>query len=218
MDSCANKAVFFDLDGTVLDTLEDISDCMNVALKDLGYAPRTYAEYKPVVGNDAPNFVRKLLGDMPYQKLMSIWNYYIPIVERYGTQKSKVFDGVKEVLTSLKRSGYKLILYTNKTPDELSPFIDKFLSDLGFDCIVGVGGTEYAKPNPNKVLSILNEFLVPCQNAYFVGDGETDMLTAVNANITAVGVLWGNRNMTQLLESGAKFIAKTPFELLEIIK
>ena len=69
-----NKAVFFDLDGTVLDTQQDIADCMNMAITELGYEPRSYEEYRPVIGNDAPNFVRKLLGDMPYDKLMYIWN------------------------------------------------------------------------------------------------------------------------------------------------
>ena len=212
------KVIFFDLDGTVLDTLQDIADCMNMAIKDLGYQPKTYEEYRPVVGNDAPNFVRKLLGEMPREKLMYIWNYYIPFVEKYGTRKSKVFDGVKEALLTLKERGYKLVLYTNKTPDELLPFIDKFLSDLGFDLILGVGGTKLAKPCPDKVLDILKKFKTTKENAFFVGDGETDMLTAVNSGITAVGVLWGNRDREQLEESGANFIAKKPLELLQFFR
>ena len=65
------KVIFFDLDGTVLDTLQDIADCMNMAITELGYQPRTYAEYRKVIGNDAPNFVRKLLGDMPFEKRTS---------------------------------------------------------------------------------------------------------------------------------------------------
>lgn len=212
------KAVFFDLDGTVLDTLEDIADCMNMALEELGYQPKTYAEYRPVVGNDAPNFVRKLLGEMPYEELMRIWNCYIPYVEKYGTLKSKVFDGLKEVILTLKERGFKPVLYTNKTPDELVPFIDKFLSDIGFEVIEGVGGTKYSKPCPDRVVEILQQLGVDKKDAYFVGDGETDMFTATNSGINAVGVLWGNRDEGQLLESGAKFIAKKPCDLLDIIK
>ncbi|MBR2449683.1 MAG: HAD family hydrolase [Clostridia bacterium] len=213
-----NKAVFFDLDGTVLDTQQDIADCMNMAITELGYKPRSYEEYRPVIGNDAPNFVRKLLGDMPYDKLMYIWNYYIPFVEKFGTRKTKVFDGIKDVLCTLKERGYKLILYTNKTPDELIPFIDKFLSDLNFDLIIGVGGTEYAKPKPEKVQQILNEFNVLPSNSYFVGDGETDMMTAVNSNTIAVGVLWGNRDKECLIQHGATVFAEKPLDILEIIK
>ncbi|MBQ7236108.1 MAG: HAD family hydrolase [Clostridia bacterium] len=213
-----NKAVFFDLDGTVLDTQQDIADCMNMAITELGYEPRSYEEYRPVIGNDAPNFVRKLLGDMPYDKLMYIWNYYIPFVEKYGTRKTKVFDGIKEVVSTLKERGYKLVLYTNKTPDELIPFIDKFLADLNFDLIIGVGGTEYAKPKPEKVQEILKNFDVSPKNAYFVGDGETDMMTALNSDTVAVGVLWGNRDKEQLVQSGASILVEKPQELLEIIK
>ena len=213
-----NKAVFFDLDGTVLDTQQDIADCMNMAITELGYEPRSYEEYRPVIGNDAPNFVRKLLGDMPYDKLMYIWNYYIPFVEKYGTRKTKVFDGIKEVVSTLKERGYKLVLYTNKTPDELIPFIDKFLADLNFDLIIGVGGTEYAKPKPEKVQEILKNFDVSPKNAYFVGDGETDMMTALNSDTAAVGVLWGNRDKEQLVQSGASILVEKPQELLEIIK
>ena len=212
------KIVIFDLDGTVLDTMQDIADCMNIAIKDLGYAQRTYAEYRPVIGNDSKAFVRKLLGDMPEEKLLYIWNYYIPIVEKYGTQKTKVFSGIKEVLLTLKERGYKLSLFTNKTPDELQPFIPKFLDQLGFDDIVGVGGTKNSKPSPNEVYRILSDFNVSPENAYLVGDGETDILTAINAGITPIGVLWGNRDREQLALVGAKIFVKTPEELLEIIK
>ena len=140
------KAVFFDLDGTVLDTLEDISDCMNVALKDLGYAPRTYAEFRPVVGNDAPNFMRKLLGDLPLNTLMAIWDYYIPIVEKYGTQKSNVFSGVKDVLYSLKEKGYKLVSQQIRCNNIASLALH---SSLGFE----TDGVTYINKKGNQVVT-----------------------------------------------------------------
>lgn len=212
------KLVIFDLDGTVLDTVEDIADCMNMAISELGYKPRTYPEYRKVIGNDAPNFVRKLLGDMPYDKIMYIWNYYIPFVEKYGTNKTKVFDGIKEVCFALKERGCKIVAYTNKTPDELEPFIDKFLKDLNFDLIVGVGGTEDAKPSASGVEKVLKRFNVSAENAYIVGDGETDVLTAVNAGINGIAVLWGCRDKDFLESYGAKVFAKNPTQLLDLIK
>lgn len=213
-----NKVVIFDLDGTVLDTRQDIADCMNIAIKDFGYEQRSYDEYKQVIGNDAPNFMRKLLGDLPEDYLMKIWDYYIPIVEKYGTEKTKIFDGIKDVIITLKERGYKLCLCTNKTPFELEPFVDKFLSDLHFDYIVGVGGTKDAKPSPNEVFNILNKFNALAQNCYLVGDGETDILTALNAGVTPVGALWGNRTLEQLSNVGANIFAKTPLDLIDIIK
>ena len=212
------KLVIFDLDGTVLDTVEDIADCMNMAITELGYEPRTYPEYRKVIGNDAPNFVRKLLGDMPYEKLMYIWNYYIPFVEKYGTNKTKVFDGIKQVCFALKEQGCKIVAYTNKTPDELVPFIDKFLLDLNFDLVVGVGGTEDAKPAPSGVKKILKKFNILPENAYIVGDGETDVLTAINAGVNCIAVLWGCRDKDFLESYGAKVFAETPEQLLKLRK
>ena len=212
------KAVIFDLDGTVLDTREDVADCMNLVLKDLGYKQRTYDEYKQVIGLDGMNFVKRLLGDMPDEKAQYIWDYYIPFVHRYGVIKTKVFDGLKEVLQTLKERGYKLSAFTNKTPDELMPFIPRFLQELGFDDIVGVGGTPNAKPSPNEVFRILKDFGVSPENAYVVGDGETDILTAINAGANPVGVLWGNRSKEQLSLVGAKVFATYPKDLLEVIK
>lgn len=213
-----NKVVIFDLDGTVLDTMQDIADCMNVALKDFGYEQRSYDEFKQVIGNDAPNFMRKLLGDIPNDYLMKIWNYYIPIVERHGTEKTKVFEGMKETLNILKERGYILSLCTNKTPDELEPFIGKFLADLPFDDIVGIGGTPNAKPSPNEVIRILKDFNASAKNSYLVGDGETDVLMALNAGITPIGALWGNRTKEQLAGVGAKIFAEKPMDVIDIIK
>jgi phosphoglycolate phosphatase len=212
------KIIFFDLDGTVLDTQQDIADCMNMALADLGYEQRSYEDYRKVIGNDAPNFVRKLLGDMPYEKLMSIWDYYTTFVHKFGTEKTKVFDGVKEALAVLKQRGYKLVAYTNKTPEENIPFEEKFLQDLNFDLIVAVGGTEDAKPSATGVEKVLSKFGVLPENAYLVGDGETDVMTAINAKVNCVAVLWGNRDKEFLAQYGAKVFASTPSELLDIIK
>lgn len=212
------KAVIFDLDGTVLDTKEDIANCMNITLKKLGIPEKSLDEYQRVIGNEATVFITKLLGEMPKEKAQAIWDAYTPVVERFGTEKSKLFAGMEEVLVTLKQRGYKLSLFTNKTPEELMPFIPRFLQDLGFDDIVGVGGTPNAKPSPNEVFRILKDFGVSPENAYIVGDGETDILTALNTGVTPIGALWGNRSREQLSLVGAKIFATCPKELLDVIK
>lgn len=213
-----NKMVLFDLDGTVLDTQQDIADCMNMAIVELGYEARSYQEYRKVIGNDAPNFVRKLLGDMPYDKLMEIWNYYLPFVHEHGTEKTTFFSGMKEVIKVLKERGFKLIAYTNKTPEENKPFEEKFLKDLEFDWVMAVGGTKHAKPSATGVQMALDKFGVLPENAYLVGDGETDVLTAINAKINCIAVLWGNRDREFLAEYGATVFAEKPEQLLDLIK
>lgn len=213
------KAVFFDLDGTVLDTEQDIYDCMNEALAQLGYQTKDHKTIKSAIGNDALGFMRVIMGDLPEQELMNIWsNAYEPIVKRKGVVKTKIFDGVKEVLVALKDRGYILVLYTNKTQNELDPFVDKLLKDLPFDHIIAVGGTSRAKPSPEPVYEILSKFGVKKENAYLVGDGETDVLTALNAGIIPVAVLWGCRTKEQLSLVGAKSFVERPLQLLEVIQ
>lgn len=212
------KVAIFDLDGTVLDTQEDIADCMNKTIELFGYKKRSYAEYKQVIGNDASNFMRKLLGDLPTEKLMEIWRSYEKVYDRYGIVKTKLFDGINEVLIALKERGYKLSLLTNKTPEELAPFIPVFFTNSPFDDIIGVGNTDGAKPSPKEVLRILSDFNVEKENAYLIGDGETDILAAVNAKITPIAVLWGNRTKEQLKAVGAKRFVDTPKEILDILK
>ena len=213
------KAIFFDLDGTVLDTEQDIYDCMNEALSKLGYERKDHKTIKSAIGNDALGFMRVIMGDLPEQELMNIWsNAYEPIVKRKGVLKTKVFDGVKEALLSLKDKGNILVLYTNKTQNELDPFAGTLLKDLPFDHIVAVGGTNRAKPSPEPVYEILNKIGVKKENAYLVGDGETDVLTALNAGIKPVAVLWGNRTKEQLSLVGAKEFASAPLEILDLIK
>ena len=212
------KVAIFDLDGTVLDTQEDIADCMNKTIELFGYKKRSYAEYKQVIGNDASNFMRKLLGDLPTEKLMEIWCSYEKVYDRYGIVKTKLFDGINEVLIALKERGYKLSLLTNKTPEELAPFIPVFFTNSPFDDIIGVGNTDGAKPSPKEVLRILSDFYVEKENAYLIGDGETDILAAVNAKITPIAVLWGNRTKEQLKAVGANIFVDTPKEILDILK
>ena len=213
------KAVFFDLDGTVLDTEQDIFDCMNEALAKLGYQTKDHKTIKSAIGNDSLNFMRVIMGDLPNEELMYIWsNVYEPIVKQKGVEKTKVFEGIKEVLAELKNRGFANILYTNKTDNELAPFIDKFLKGLSYDYIIAVGGTDRAKPSPEPVYELLDKFGVKKENAYLVGDGETDVLTALNAGITPVAVLWGNRTKEQLSLVGAKIFTEKPLELLDIIK
>ena len=213
-----NKLAIFDLDGTVLDTQEDIADCMNKTIVNFGYKEKSYAEYKQVIGNDAVNFMRTLLGDLPTEKLMEIWHSYENVYKRYGINKTKIFDDIKDVLFSLKNRGYNLSLLTNKTPEELAPFLPVFFTDLPFDDVVAVGGTDGAKPSPKEVFRIISDFGVKKENTFLIGDGETDIISALNADITPIAVLWGNRTKEQLRKVGAKVFASNPLELLSLMR
>ena len=211
------KVAFFDLDGTVLDTAKDIYYCMNQALEELGYPTVSLEIIESAIGNDKTKFMQVVMPGQSQKLLDSIWEYYEPIVAEKGTEKTVVFDGVESALNALKARGYTLVVYTNKTQKELDPFIEKFLLKLPFDRCVAVGGTPYAKPNAEMVLKVLKEFGVERENAYFIGDGETDVLVGLNAKINVISVLWGCRTKEQLKEVGAKIFINNPDDLLEYL-
>ena len=212
------KIIFFDLDGTVLDTLEDIADCLNQAFLYFGYKTYSYDVVSKAVGLDSVSLVRSILGQVSIEKASEIWDYYTQIVKVQGTEKTKVFDGMKDAINSLKSRGYIVCAFTNKTEEELLPFIPKYLTELNFDKISAVGGTDRCKPSPVEVLTTISQYDILPENAYVVGDGETDVLTAINAGAVPVAVLWGNRSKEQLQNVGAKKLAKTPSEVLSLRK
>ena len=211
------KVAIFDLDGTVLDTQEDIADCMNKTIELFGYKKRSYAEYKQVIGNDASNFMRKLLGDLPTEKLMEIWRSYEKVYDRYGIVKTKLFDGINEVLIALKERGYKLAILTNKPQITTEDVYKKYLSRYEFDKVVGQSANVKCKPDKEAVLWILKDLNVLPENTYFVGDGETDVMVANNAELKGIAALWGYRDREILEQYGAKIFAKSPLDLLNLI-
>ena len=213
-----NKAVIFDLDGTLLDTLSDIVDSVNVALKNFGYPTRTRDEVRLFIGNGARNLITKSLGEGADQKTIDeCLDYYNEIYTSSGSPKTKVFDGIEELIKGLKERGFLIAILTNKPQMTTDDVYATYLSHLGFDMIVGQSEKVKCKPDKSAALSILSKFEVPLDRAFMVGDGDADVLTAINANITGISALWGYRTRQELLNVGAKRFANIPQEVLQII-
>lgn len=213
-----NKAVIFDLDGTLLDSIQDIADNINAMLMQFGYPQRRVDEIMQFIGNGARNLVKRSLPDTATgQEIDQRLEYYNKIYTESGCPLTKLFDGVKEVVETLKERGYKIAILTNKPQLATDRIYQRYMSELSIDLVVGQRDGVKIKPDPASALKILSEFSVEPKNAYFVGDGETDVLTAINGKMQSVAVLWGYRSKAQLEEAGAKIFVKTPLQLLDII-
>ncbi len=214
-----NKAVIFDLDGTVTDTLADITDAMNEALVKFGFNRITEEKMKDNLGGTTEDIVKLSIGrEIDEKTLTSCAEFYSRKYIENGSPKTTIFDGMKEVVAEIKNRGYKVAVLSNKPYVEMQPLLERVIKPVGFDLVVGVSDTVKPKPNPEATLDILEKWGVASENAYFVGDGESDALTSKNANIKYVAVLWGNRTKEFLSGYGAKIFAKKPQDLLEIIK
>ena len=213
------KAVIFDLDGTLLDTIADITENINDMLTHFGYPALTERQVAGFVGSGAKKLVADCIGvplsEEDFAKRLSYYN------ERYTNSSSPhtgLFKGVDKLLKDLSEDGYLLAIMTNKPAETTATVVREHLSKYKFAKIVGSSGSVKCKPDKTATLNLLSEIGVKPEDAFFVGDGETDVLTAINSGTKGIAVLWGYRSKEQLLKAGAKVFAENPTRLYEIIK
>jgi len=214
-----NKIVIFDLDGTLIDSIQDITDAMNKMLISNGFKAVSERQMKLNLGGSSREIVSLSIGEqISEERLTKCEREYTGYYIDAKSPKTRPFDGLREVLSELKARGYNLVALSNKPDYEIEPIFERVIAPLGLDMTVGLSDKVEPKPNPNGALNILKKFAVEKENAYFVGDGETDVMTAQNAGIECIAVLWGNRDRAFLEKFGAKNFAENPKQLLDLIK
>jgi phosphoglycolate phosphatase len=183
-----------------------------------GYKTRELFEIKQMVGHGARNLVERAIGkSISQEQLQERLDYYNDIYTNSGSPKTKLFNGVSEVLSELKARGLLLAILSNKTQATVDDVYNTYLKQFEFDAVIGQCLEFKIKPDPDALLYLLDKFNVQKENAFFVGDGETDVKVALNAGVKSVAVSWGYRTEEQLKNAGASVFAKTPSDLLELI-
>ena len=212
------KAVIFDLDGTLLDSVPDILDNINLMLAHFGYPTLDVETIKGYVGSGARNLCARSIGvPVTEEELDERLSYYNGLYTNSESPKTKLFDGMAEVLRTLKNRGYKLAILTNKPQETTDKVYKNHLKDFEFDAVVGQSGSVKCKPDKTATVNLLGKLGVLPENCYFVGDGETDVQTSLNAGTRGISVLWGYRKKHDLEKAGAKVFAEDPEELLSLI-
>ena len=213
------KAVLFDLDGTLLNTLDDIADSANFTLEQFGYPTHPIDAYRYFVGNGVDNLIKVILPEEARtpETLLSFKNSYL---ERYGAHSmdtTRPYGGVPEMVAELKNMSLKLAVASNKPDASSKSTISRTFAEGIFDIVAGGRGDMPLKPDPAIVHYILGEFGIPPAEALFVGDTSVDLETAKNAGCPSVGVLWGFRP-EEASNAGADFVTAHPSELTELIR
>ena len=214
------KAAIFDLDGTLLDTLQDLGDSMNQVLKSQGLPIHEIEKYKYFVGNGMYNLVMRTLP--PDRREESFVSYCHTLLKKeYGKRwadTTKPYEGIPELLDKFTTLRYKLAVLSNKPHEFTQLVVKKLLPDWKFDVIFGERQGVPRKPAPAGALEIADLFGIPTDEFLYFGDTGTDMITAKAAGMFAVGVLWGFRPADELLENGADLLVEKPCNIFRLIQ
>jgi len=212
------KAIIFDLDGTLIDSLDDIAKSMNDVLRQLGYKEHKIEDYKHFVGDGALILVQNSLPkECPKEEIQKAFDLFIEIYELGIHHDTKPYEGIYDLLEKLSHTSFKLGILSNKPHDITNQYAKKLFSDFNFEEVHGQKESIPKKPHPKGALDIARNFNLRPEEIFFVGDTATDMKTAQNANMKSIGVLWGFRPKQELIESGADFTAIDCAQLWQII-
>jgi phosphoglycolate phosphatase len=212
------KAVIFDLDGTLVNSLQDIADSMNIVLKSYNFPTHSYKEHQSFIGSGIRSLVSKSLPETHNneKQIDSCFNAMIEVYRDHCTHKTKPYDGIIELLDNLKSRDIKISVLSNKA-DEFTKKITHALFPNYFDPVIGLSIEAHKKPNPFGAVEISKTLGLKPEEIIYIGDTGIDMQTANNANMFAVGVLWGFRPKEELILNGAKYLLSNPLDLIQII-
>lgn len=212
------EIVVFDLDGTLTDTLEDLKNSVNFALQSFGFPERTFDEVRSFVGNGVKRLINLSVPENTdsetAEECLAVFKEHY---KNNSLVETKPYDGIILTLEELKRQGIKTAVVTNKMNEAAQDIVRIFFGGL-IEITVGQIDGMAQKPQPDGIYSALKKLGISKEKAVYVGDSEVDCITAKNAGIPCIGVTWGFRDKSVLLENGADFIIDTPKQIFDCIK
>lgn len=211
------KTAIFDLDGTLLDTLDDLTNAVNYALAKHGLPERTAKEIRSFLGNGMVRLIElSANGAANTQEILAEFKSYYAV---HSADETKPYEGIMEVLDALKQRGVKTAILSNKGDFAVQTLTKEYFGDL-IDEAQGENEAQGVKrkPNPDGVYAIMERLGAKAEETVFIGDSEVDIRTAENAGVDCLAVTWGFRDKQELIENGGKMLVATSKELLQFFK
>lgn len=212
------QLAIFDMDGTILNTLEDLTDCMNYILRMYRMPERSIEEVRRFVGNGIRRLIERAVVAGTNQELIDhMFSDFAEYYKDHSAIKTRPYEGIQETIEKLRSMGYRTAVVSNKADFAVQDLCQDFFPGL-FDMAVGEREGMRRKPYPDSVWLVLDTLGVKAEDAVYIGDSEVDLETADNSNIDIVPVTWGFRDKEFLVKKGAKGCVDTPEELVNALK
>lgn len=213
------KGIIFDLDGTLLDTLEDIADSANEALIASGFDPHPLDEYRFFVGNGVENLVKMMLPKDTQQSVIDqIIAGFQQAYHRNYANKCQPYPGIMPLIDELIQRGYKMGVCSNKPDAFTQVMVDLYFKNVDFVAVTGERKDLPRKPNAAMVHYILQKMNLSEDECLFIGDSDVDVKTANNAGLKSVGVEWGFRPIQELIDVNVTYTVSHPQEILKLLE
>ena len=212
------RNVIFDLDGTLLNTLDDLADAGNYTCRVNGWLEHPVDAYKYFVGNGIPKLVERFTPEEHRSPdvLKGALDLFVPYYNAHKEDKTLPYPGVLELLKQLKCAGVQMAVLTNKAHPLAQPVVERYFSGV-FPFVQGALPDRPTKPDPALLYELMEQMGAKAEQTLFVGDSNVDIRTARNGGLTNCGVLWGFRTADELLAEGADYLAETPEQLCKLI-
>lgn len=212
-----NKMVIFDLDGTLLDTLDDLCNSVNYSLRTNNFPERSLAEVRTFVGNGIRLLIERSVPEGTSKELIDkTFECFKTYYAVHCNDKTTTYPGVMDMLKELKKNGYKIAVLSNKAQYAVTKLCDIYFNNL-LDDAVGARENVAKKPSPDALYICAENNNINLNNVIYVGDSDVDVATANNAGVRGIAVTWGFRSREQLIKCGAENLADNTDELLQIL-
>ena len=208
------KLAIFDMDGTILNTLEDLADSMNYSLEEHGYPKRTQAEVRSFVGNGIQKLVERAVpSEISKEEVKKVFDTFNNYYKSHCAIKTRPYDGINEVIQKMRDNGILTAVVSNKADYAVKSLCHDYFNGL-FDFSVGDRQGYRRKPYPDSVNAVLEQFKIDKSEAVYIGDSEVDLQTAKNADMDVIMVSWGFRDEAFIKKQGAELVIHKPSEIL----
>lgn len=212
------KGIIFDLDGTLLNTVDDIKNSLNYVLESNNFPQRTEEEVKKSLGYGSLSLIKDSLPkEADENTINKVYNDYVNYYTNNNNHLTKPYKDIMTLLKLLKANKYLLAITSNKMQEAVTELNQNTFQGL-IDVAIGERKTLKLKPDPEMLILALEELGLSNNEVLYVGDTEVDLLTAKNANLKSIAVTWGFRTKKELLKNSPDFVIDSPLDLLEIIK